>query len=106
MPEIHSEPDPVVADCEKAPVFSVAGVSYTFTIAPDGLVILMKTWSGPVCAGLTVPEMTYAPESVAPAVGLVKVTMPAALAVNGATVSSTARVSAKIVGSDFNVPPV
>jgi len=66
----------------------------------------MKSWSGSVGAGLTVPEMVYAPATVEPEVGVVKVTVPAAKTVKGASAITRASDTARIAGSVFIVPPV
>jgi len=84
----------------------VTGTVSSSTRNPDGLVTLMKMLSAIVGAGVTVPEMVYAPEMVDPAVGVVKVTVPAAKTAIGAIAITRAIVTARIVGSVFIVPPV
>jgi len=89
-----------------APVPMVTGTVSSSTRKLDGFVTLMKMLSAIVGAGLTVPEMVYAPETVDPAVGLVNVTVPAAKTPIGANAITRATVTARIVGSVFIVPPV
>jgi len=91
VPVDHAEFPPTFVEYENAPPDPTATFCASSACEEPCWVTMMKTLSGAVGAGVTVPAIVYdtVPEYEAPDVGLEKAIEPAAAAASGDSISAT-----------------